>query len=87
MGLQDGSQMQRMDFETLVQTRKSVRGFKKQPLARAVIEETPAVEAVEGAAEGAPEPEVIGKGPGDEEEGEGGDESPGKKGGDSSGKK
>jgi large subunit ribosomal protein L25 len=54
---------------------------------RAVIEETPAVEAVEGAAEGAPEPEVIGKGPGDEEEAEGGDESPGKKGGDSSGKK
>lgn len=26
--------MQRMDFETLVQTRKSVRGFKKQPVAR-----------------------------------------------------
>ena len=24
--------MQRMDFETLVQTRKSVRGFKKQPV-------------------------------------------------------
>ena len=32
-------EMQRMDFETLVQTRKSVRGFKKQPVARAVIEE------------------------------------------------
>ena len=31
--------MQRMDFETLVQTRKSVRGFKKQPVARAVIED------------------------------------------------
>jgi large subunit ribosomal protein L25 len=54
---------------------------------RAIIEETPAVEAIEGAAEGAPEPEVIGKGPGDEEEAEGSDESPGKKGGDSSGKK
>ncbi|MFL5523215.1 MAG: 50S ribosomal protein L25/general stress protein Ctc [Gemmatimonadaceae bacterium] len=39
---------------------------------RAVIEETPAAEGVEGAAEGAPEPEVIGKGPTDEEgEGEG----------------
>jgi hypothetical protein len=50
---------------------------------RAVIEETPAVEAVEGAAEGVAEPEVIGKGPGDEEEGEGGEESSGKKGGDS----
>jgi large subunit ribosomal protein L25 len=50
---------------------------------RAVIEETPAVEAVEGAAEGAAEPEVIGKGPSDEEEGEGGEESSGKKGGDS----
>src|SRR5213595_3577808 len=34
---------------------------------RAVIEETPAAEGVEGAAEGAPEPEVIGKGPTDEE--------------------
>jgi hypothetical protein len=52
-----------------------------------VIEEAPAVEAVEGAAEGVTEPEVIGKGPGDEEEGEGGEESSGKKGGDSSGKK
>ena len=28
-----------MDFETLVQTRRSVRGFKKQPVPRAVIEE------------------------------------------------
>src|ERR1700680_1058913 len=54
---------------------------------RAVIEETPVVEAVEGAAEGAAEPEVIGKGPGDEGEGEGGAESPGKKGGESPGKK
>ena len=54
---------------------------------RAVIEETPAVEALEGAAEGAPEPEVIGKGPGDEEEGEGGGESPARKGGESPGKK
>ena len=54
---------------------------------RAVIEETPVAEAVEGAAEGTGEPEVIGKGPGDEEEGEGGEESSGKKGGDSSGKK
>ncbi|WP_456629885.1 hypothetical protein [Bradyrhizobium sp. URHC0002] len=26
--------MQRMDFETLVQTRKSVRGFTKEPVAR-----------------------------------------------------
>jgi large subunit ribosomal protein L25 len=41
---------------------------------RAVIEETPAAEGVEGAAEGAAEPEVIGKGP-SEEEGEGEDES------------
>jgi large subunit ribosomal protein L25 len=41
---------------------------------RAVIEETPAAEGVEGAAEGAAEPEVIGKGPTDEE-GEGEDES------------
>jgi large subunit ribosomal protein L25 len=55
---------------------------------RAVVEETPVVEAVEGAAEGVTEPEVIGKGPGDEEEGEGGGESPGKKGGgESPGKK
>jgi large subunit ribosomal protein L25 len=37
---------------------------------RAVIEETAAAEPVEGA-EGVAEPEVIGKGPGDEEEGEG----------------
>jgi len=29
--------MQRMDFETLVQTRKSVRGFKKEPVSRVVI--------------------------------------------------
>ncbi len=42
---------------------------------RAVIEETAAVEAVEGAEGVAAEPEVIGKGLGDEEEGEGGDES------------
>lgn len=41
---------------------------------RAVIEETPAAEGVEGAAEAAAEPEVIGKGPSDEE-GEGEDES------------
>jgi large subunit ribosomal protein L25 len=48
---------------------------------RAVIEEVPAAEAVEGAAEGAGEPEVIGKGPSeeDEDEGEGGGESGGKK--------
>jgi large subunit ribosomal protein L25 len=45
---------------------------------RAVIEETAAPEAAEGA-EAAVEPEVIGKGPGDEEEGEGDDESSGKK--------
>src|SRR5258708_13458555 len=31
--------MQRMDFETLIQTRRSVRGFKKKPVPRAVIEE------------------------------------------------
>src|SRR5213592_4891153 len=31
--------MQRMDFETLVNTRRSVRGFRKQRVARAVIEE------------------------------------------------
>jgi len=31
--------MHRMDFETLVQTRKSVRGFKKEPVSRAVIGE------------------------------------------------
>lgn len=46
---------------------------------RAVIEEAPAAEVVEGAAEGAVEPEVIGKGPSEEEEGEGGEESGGKK--------
>jgi len=40
---------------------------------RAVIEETPAAEAVEGAPEAAAEPEVIGKGPSDEEEGEEGE--------------
>ena len=41
---------------------------------RAVVEETPAAEGVEGAAEGAAEPEVIGKGPSDEEgEGEEGE--------------
>ena len=28
-----------MDFETLVQTRKSVRGFTKEPVSRAVIED------------------------------------------------
>jgi large subunit ribosomal protein L25 len=54
---------------------------------RAVIEEAPAAEAAEGAVEGAPEPEVIGKGPGDEEEGEGASEAPTKKGGESPGKK
>ena len=54
---------------------------------RAVIEETAAVEPVEGAEGAAAEPEVIGKGLGDEEEGEGGEEPSGKKGGDSSGKK
>src|SRR5712672_443463 len=44
---------------------------------RAVIEETPAAEAVEGAEGAVAEPEIIGKGPGDEEEGEGGEESSG----------
>ena len=38
MGLQE-SATQRMDFETLVQTRKSVRGFRQQPVPRAVIED------------------------------------------------
>ena len=28
-----------MEFETLVQSRKSVRGFKKQPVSRATVEE------------------------------------------------
>jgi large subunit ribosomal protein L25 len=54
---------------------------------RAVIEETAAAEPVEGAAEGVAEPEVIGKGPGEEEEGEGGEESQGKRGGESPSKK
>lgn len=45
---------------------------------RAVIEETPVVEAVEGAPEAAAEPEVIGKGPSDEE-GEEEDGEPNKK--------
>ncbi len=39
LGLQQGSQTQRMDFDTLVQTRRSVRGFARKPVARAVIEE------------------------------------------------
>ena len=42
---------------------------------RAVIEETPAAEAVEGAPDAAAEPEVIGKGPSDEVEGEDSGES------------
>ena len=46
---------------------------------RAVIEETAAPEAVEGAEGAAAEPEVIGKGLGDDEEGEGGEEPSGKK--------
>ena len=54
---------------------------------RAVIEEAPVAEAAEGAVEGAPEPEVIGKGLGDEEEGEGGGEAPTKKGGEAPTKK
>jgi large subunit ribosomal protein L25 len=54
---------------------------------RAVIEEVAAAETVEGAEGAVAEPEVIGKGPTDEEEGEGGEESPGKKGGESPGKK
>src|SRR5712671_7266666 len=40
---------------------------------RAVIEEAPAAEAVEGAEGAVAEPEIIGKGPGDEDEGEGGE--------------
>jgi hypothetical protein len=36
MGMQRTDGMQRMDFETLVQTRKSVRGFTKERVARAV---------------------------------------------------
>jgi len=39
MGMQRTNGMQRMDFETLVQTRKSVRGFTMEPVARAVIED------------------------------------------------
>ena len=39
MGMQRTDGMQRMDFETLVQTRKSVRGFTKEPVARTVIED------------------------------------------------
>jgi nitroreductase len=39
MGMQRTDGMQRMDFETLVQTRKSVRGFTRQPVSRAVIED------------------------------------------------
>src|SRR5712671_1899856 len=54
---------------------------------RAVIEETPAAEAVEGAEGAVAEPEIIGKGPGDEEEGESGEESSGGKKGGDSGKK
>jgi large subunit ribosomal protein L25 len=46
---------------------------------RAVIEEAAAPEAAEGATDAVGEPEVIGKGPSDEEEGEGGDDSSGKK--------
>jgi large subunit ribosomal protein L25 len=46
---------------------------------RAVIEETVAPEAAEGAEGAVGEPEVIGKGPSDDEEGEGGEESSGKK--------
>ena len=38
-GVERNLGMQRMDFETLVQTRRSVRGFKQQPVPRAVIEE------------------------------------------------
>jgi hypothetical protein len=36
MGMQRTDGMQRMDFETLVQTRKSVRGFTREPVSRAV---------------------------------------------------
>src|SRR5256712_13128231 len=43
MGMQRTDGMQRMDFETLVQTRKSVRGFTKEPVSRAVIEDIIAV--------------------------------------------
>ena len=39
MGMQRTDGMQRMDFETLVQTRKSVRGFTKEPVARTVVED------------------------------------------------
>jgi hypothetical protein len=39
MGLQRTGGTQRMDFETPVQTRKSVRGFTKEPVSRAVIED------------------------------------------------
>ena len=46
---------------------------------RAVIEETPAAEAVEGAPEAAAEPEVIGRGPAEGEEEEGEEQGGGKK--------
>jgi nitroreductase len=39
MGMQRTDGMQRMDFETLVQSRKSVRGFTREPVAREVIED------------------------------------------------
>ena len=39
MGMQRTDGMQRMDFETLVQTRKSVRGFTKEPVPRKVVED------------------------------------------------
>lgn len=54
---------------------------------RAVIEETPAAEAVEGAAEAAAEPEVIGKGPAEGEDEEGGEQGGGGGGGGGAGKK
>jgi nitroreductase len=31
--------IQRIDFETLVQTRRSVRGFRNEPVPRALLEE------------------------------------------------
>jgi hypothetical protein len=36
MGMQRTDGMQRMDFETLVHTRKSVRGFTREPVARSM---------------------------------------------------
>jgi hypothetical protein len=38
-GLERKLGIQRIDFETLVQTRRSVRGFRNEPVPRALLEE------------------------------------------------